>query len=252
MLQDARLSLQPPSQPWTTSPPPPTLRAGVCPLAKNSLTSGVLKEILQPQGLSLFIAFATCSGSSQEDGVRPESASAPQDPGGGASSDESASSSIPTPPPGDRHVLPLIILPFWAPKRQKETEQSRQKNNDYFVRAGGNGRPLWSDRQRGAGRAEGPAPRCQHCGAGGGWGPLRDLSLEPILPLCPLSLFILLSFCFLPSLPSFPFSLLFVPLPSFPPPFSPPSLSLLINSFLFLIPLPSICSSDIPFAPPLC
>lgn len=40
--------------------------------------------------------------------------------------------------PGDRHVLPLIIPPFLAPKRQEETEPSRQENNEYFVGARGN------------------------------------------------------------------------------------------------------------------
>lgn len=49
--------------------------------------------------------------------------------------------------PGDRHVLPLIIPPFLAPKSQGEMEQSRQENSEYFVGARNKGSSLWSDRQ---------------------------------------------------------------------------------------------------------
>lgn len=68
--------------------------------------------------------------------------------------------------PSDRHVLPLIIPPFLAPKRQGETEQSRQENNECFVGAAGNRSSLLSDRQREAGREREQGLGCQRCEVG--------------------------------------------------------------------------------------
>lgn len=138
--------------------------------------------------------------------------------------------------PSARHALPLLMPPFLAPKRQGETSRAGKRTMNI----------LWEPEApanlcRVTGRAEqagerGQALRCQCCRCHGGGSSGRELT--PSLPPCllPLSFLFLLLFS---SFPSFSFSFIF---PLFPPlslplPFFPSFLPLLINSFLFLIPL---------------
>lgn len=129
----------------------------------------------------------------------------------------------PLPRPGDRRVLPLIIPPFLAPKGAEQAREQRifcgSRRQLGFCRVTG--------REDQAGREERPEVAVLWHGGGG-----LGHTPETHLPSC-LSL-----------------SCLFSPFPS-PSPFLlslhlfcsllPPCL--LINSFLFLIPLPSICTS---------
>lgn len=129
----------------------------------------------------------------------------------------------PLPRPGDRRVLPLIIPPFLAPKGAEQAREQRifcgSRRQLGFCRVTG--------REDQAGRQDRPEVAVLWQG-GGGLGHTPETHLPSV---CHSHVF---SPHFLPPLPSFfPFICFFSLLPP----------CLLINSFLFLIPLPSICSS---------